>query len=108
MAVQMGVAGAVLLGSDFKAIGVARSLGRRGVPSVVVDALPRAAWFSRYVVDRLRWRGPMDGPAFVDYLLQAGKQRELEGWAISPTADEVVEVVAWHCRNLVAVCRPAT
>jgi D-aspartate ligase len=32
--------GAVVLGSDFKALGVVRSLGRRGVPIVVVDNLP--------------------------------------------------------------------
>jgi predicted ATP-grasp superfamily ATP-dependent carboligase len=106
MAVQMRAPGAVLLGSDFKALGMARSLGRRGVPCVVVDTVPRAAWFSRYVVDRLRWRGAMDGPDFVDFLLRAGKQRGLEGWVLFPTADEIVEVVARHRRELMAFYRP--
>ena len=34
--------GALLLGSDFKALGVARSLARRGIPIALVDDLPRS------------------------------------------------------------------
>src|SRR5947209_1045321 len=44
--------GVIVLGSDFKALGVVRSLGRRGIPSVIIDTLPRSAWFSRYVTKR--------------------------------------------------------
>ena len=35
--------GVVLLGSDFKALAVARSLGRRGVPICLIDNIPRSA-----------------------------------------------------------------
>src|SRR5207302_1500531 len=61
------VPGAVVLGSDFKALGLIRSLGRRGIPCVLVDDLPRAAWFSRFATRRFRWPGAMWGPAFVDF-----------------------------------------
>ena len=86
--------GVVLLGSDFKALGVVRSLGRRGIPSVVVDNHPRSAWFSRYVRHRFAWDGSMEDPAFVDYLLRLAKDYHLEGWVLVPAQDEVVGAVA--------------
>ena len=88
--------GAVLLGSDFKALGVIRSLGRRGAPSVVIDNTPRAAWLSRYVVERHRWDGPMEGERFVEFLLTLGQDPRYAGWLLIPTQDEVVELVARH------------
>src|SRR5579862_2139610 len=86
--------GVVLLGSDFKALGVARSLGRRGIPSVVIDTIPRSAWFSRYVVKRFKWPGQMDENAFVAFLLQIGKLHHLEQWILFPLQDEAVQLVA--------------
>ena len=50
---------AVVLGSDFKALGVVRSLGRKGIRCIVIDSVPRSAWFSRYVVKRIKWQGSM-------------------------------------------------
>jgi len=86
--------GVVLLGSDFKALGVVRSLGQRGIPSIVIDNTPRSAWFSRYVVKRFRWRGHMDDDAFVPFLLSVGKQYHLDQWVLFPTQDEVVQLVS--------------
>jgi predicted ATP-grasp superfamily ATP-dependent carboligase len=87
--------GAILLGSDFKALGVMRSLGRRGIRSVVIDNTPRAAWASRYAVARYRWEnGALDSPAFLNYLLRLGETPRYAGWLLIPTQDEVVELVA--------------
>jgi D-aspartate ligase len=108
MAQQGRSPGALVLGSDFKALGVIRSLGRRGVPCILVDNLPRSAWFSRYVSERHAWQGPMDGAPFVDYLLQIGKQRGLTGWLVFPTQDEVVEMAARYNDQLGAFYRLAT
>jgi predicted ATP-grasp superfamily ATP-dependent carboligase len=88
--------GAVILGSDFKALGVVRSLGRRGIPSVVVDDLPRAAWYSRYVLERYRWQGAMWGPEFLDFLLGLPARGPFQRWVLMPMQDEVVELVARH------------
>ncbi len=88
--------GVVMLGSDFKALGVIRSLGRRGARSVVIDNTPRAAWLSRYAVERRRWHGPMEGERFVEYLLALGEDPRYTGWLLFPTQDEVVELVAKH------------
>ena len=70
--------GAVILGSDFKALAVVRSLGRKGIPSVVIDSVPRSAWYSRYVKERLAWHGAMEGEPFLGFLLGVGKLYGLE------------------------------
>lgn len=51
---QRDILGAIVLGSDFKALGVVRSLGRQGIPSVVIANQRCSAWFSRYVVKRFK------------------------------------------------------
>lgn len=105
---KRNIPGAVVLGSDFKALGVVRSLGRRGIPSVIIDNLPRSAWFSRYVVKRLGWQGPMDTPAFLNYLLRIGKEHHLEQWVLFPGQDEVVELVARNTQQLACIYRLVT
>ena len=97
------VPGAVLLGSDFKALGVARSLGEKGIPSIVVDNKPRSAWFSRYVVKRFQWHSQMDDPEFVSFLLQMGKQHHLEQWVLFPMQDEAVQLVAYNTQQLAQI-----
>lgn len=92
--------GAVVLGSDFKALGVVRSLGKRGIPSAVIDNQPRSAWFSRYVTKRFKWKGDMGGEAFLRFLLSIGKTYRLEQWMLFPLQDEVVEFVARHASQL--------
>ncbi len=92
--------GAIVLGSDFKALGVVRSLGRQGIPSIVIDNLPRSAWFSRYVVKHFLWHGSMDDTAFFDFLLQISQKHSLEQWVLFPMQDEVVEFVARNAHEL--------
>lgn len=92
--------GVVVLGSDYKALGVVRSLGRQRIPCVVVDNLPRSAWFSRYVNKRFRWHGHMDDTAFLHFLLHIAKEHHLEQWVLLPLPDETVELVARHTEEL--------
>ena len=98
----------VVLGSDFKSLGVVRSLGRRGIPSVVIDNTPRSAWFSRYVTKHFLWSGPMDGEKFLHFLLSIGKKHHLEQWVLFPMQDEVVELVARHHEQLAMIYQLAT
>ena len=78
--------GALLLGSDFKALGVARSLGRHGIPSVVVDRVPRSAWYSRYVTKRFLWPEALDDPRLVPFLLDCARTEGLEQLGAHPDA----------------------
>src|SRR5450432_925182 len=100
--------GVLLLGSDFKALGVMRSLGQRGIPCIVIDDNPRSAWFSRYVVKRFLWHGHMDDAAFVPFLLNIGKKYHLEQWVLFPTQDEVVQLVSCNAPLLSQVYRLVT
>jgi len=100
--------GAVVLGSDFKALGVVRSLGRRGIACVVIDNLPRSAWFSRHVVKRFKWHGPMEDADFLNFLLSTGKEHHLEQWVLFPVQDEVVEFVARNTHHLTGMYRLVT
>lgn len=100
--------GIVVIGSDFKALGVIRSLGRRGIPGVVIDNLPRSAWYSRYVKMRLKWTGSMESDEFLTFLLQVAKEQHFERWVLFPLSDEVVEFVARHHQRLAQVYQLVT
>src|SRR5690348_6220157 len=89
----------VVLGSDFKALGVIRSLGRRGIPSVVIDSTPRSAWFSRYVVQRIKCHGTMGNDTFLQFLLNIAKTRHLERSVLFPMQDEAVELIARNAQQ---------
>lgn len=100
--------GAVILGSDFKALGVVRSLGQRGIPCVVIDNQPRSAWFSRYTKKRFHWHHAMSDEQFLHFLLRMGKAYHLEEWVLFPLQDEVVEFVARNATQLAAIYQLAT
>jgi D-aspartate ligase len=97
---RSSVPGIVVLGSDFKALGVVRSLGQRGIPCVLIDNLPRSAWFSRYVTRRIKWNKPLDTPEFVDFLLKIEKEYHLTGWVLFPVQDDAVEIVSRNSARL--------
>jgi len=105
---QQTMPGVVVLGSDFKALGVVRSLGRRGIPSVVIDNTPRSAWFSRYVVKRFKWPTCMEDEKFLSFLLSIGKTYHLEQWVLFPTQDEVVQLIACNTLQLSQIYRLVT
>ena len=100
--------GIIVVGSDFKALGVVRSLGRRGIPSVVIDNIPRSAWFSRYVTKRFMWHGPMNDASFLNFLQKTGKEHHLEQWILFPMQDEVVEFVARNTQQLACLYQLVT
>jgi len=87
--------GALVLGADYRALGVVRSLGRRGVPACVLrePGEPLAA-LSRYAGHHLPWPpgGEEDRVAF---LLRLGRG-DLAGWALVPSSDEAAALVARH------------
>jgi predicted ATP-grasp superfamily ATP-dependent carboligase len=86
--------GAVVLGGDYRALGVVRSLGRHGVPVWVVrqgdDTL---AARSRYAQRHFPWPGDADEDAQVRALARIADQGA-EGWALIPSADETASLVA--------------
>jgi predicted ATP-grasp superfamily ATP-dependent carboligase len=91
--------GALVLGADYRALGVVRSLGRRGVPVWVLKepAEPIAA-LSRYTRRSIAW--PVDGVARIGFLKELARTEGVDGWALIPSADETAALVARHHEEL--------
>lgn len=89
-----GASGALLMGADYRALGIVRSLGRRRVPVWVIKQgghLVAAA--SRYVRRRVPWPDGDDAQK-IDYLLDLSVKNGLKGWALIPTDDYAVNLAS--------------
>ena len=87
--------GAIVLGGDYRGLGIVRSLGRRRVPVRVVTDEHLLASFSRYAERSLPW--PATRPDNeVEPLLELAARHRLERWALFPTGDETVALIARH------------
>jgi D-aspartate ligase len=95
-----GLVGAVVVGGDYQGLGIARSLGRHGVPVCVVDDERSIAGVSRFTSHRLRVPQLRTAAATLDALTTARQQFGLEGWVLYPTRDETVAVFATHREQL--------
>ena len=86
--------GAVVLGADYRALGVVRSLGRHGVPVwVLAERAESLALVSRYARRSMRWpRGGDDERA--PFLRELAISKGLEGWALIPSTDRAAAMLA--------------
>jgi predicted ATP-grasp superfamily ATP-dependent carboligase len=82
--------GAVVMGGDFHGLAIVRSLGRRGVPIVIVDDEYSIGRFSKYATRAVRAPTLRRGKEAVDFLLDLGPKMDLKGWVLFPTRDEHV------------------
>jgi predicted ATP-grasp superfamily ATP-dependent carboligase len=98
--------GALIVGGAHVSIGIARSLGRRGVPVWLManHALPK---FSRYVARRFDWPGA-DHPEGVSSILDVATQHGLDGWVLIATGDQDVRMIAQNHDLLSTHFRVAT
>ncbi|HET8606520.1 MAG TPA: ATP-grasp domain-containing protein [Gaiellaceae bacterium] len=95
--------GALVIGADYRALGVVRSLGRRRVPVWVLRrGDDRLAGLSRYARRTVELR---DGAGF---LLELGREHRLDGWTLFPSSDETAALVARHHAELAARFRLTT
>src|SRR5580765_4926388 len=77
-------AGALVIGGNYRGLGIVRSLGRHGIPVWVLTDEHLLAATSRY--SRRHWPWPATGEAQqLDYLLALGVQYRLDGWLLFPT-----------------------
>jgi D-aspartate ligase len=86
--------GAVVIGGDYQGLGIARSLGRRGVPVCVIDDEISIARASRFVQDTVRVRDLRTEQALLDALALAHGRLGLSGWVLYPTREENVAGIA--------------
>ncbi|MFD7158622.1 ATP-grasp domain-containing protein [Kribbella sp. NPDC059898] len=100
--------GAVVIGGDYQGLGIARSLGRYGVPVVVLDDEHSIGRMSRYVSKYERVGDLRDAGYTVRTLLDAGRRLGLDGWVVYPTREETVAAIAANRDDLLGSFRLVT
>ena len=85
--------GALVIGGDYKSLGVVRSLGRRGIPVwVLTDDHVLAGW-SRYCRRRIAWPECADAER-VAFLTELARDEALDGWTLFPAGEEQAAFIA--------------
>ncbi len=100
--------GAVVIGGDHPGLAIARSLGRRGIPVVVIDDQYAISSFSRYVTRVVRVPDLKHEQATVDAVLEVGQRFGLKDWVLFPTRDENVASFSLHRDRLAEFYRVTT
>jgi D-aspartate ligase len=84
--------GAIIIGGDYRGLGVVRSLGRRGIPVCVLNDEHTLAGLSRFVSCRFKW--PATEAEQLKFLLKLATHCGLAGWTLFPTGDEAAALIA--------------
>jgi D-aspartate ligase len=100
------IPGAAVLGGDYRALSVVRSLGRHGIPVWVFPEQQKIATKSRYALKQIPL--PVDEKHQVEFLLQVAQRHGLDGWTLFPTEDTHAAMLARHKAKLASRFRLAT
>ncbi|HTA24110.1 MAG TPA: hypothetical protein VK763_11290 [Terriglobales bacterium] len=100
--------GAVVIGGEHPGLGIARSLGRRGIPVYVIDDQHSVSKFSKYVTQVVRVKDLRDEQKTVDSVMEVGQRYGLKGWVLFPTRDETVAAFSRHRDRLAEFFRVTT
>ena len=103
-----GKIGAVVIGGDHPGLAVARSLGRRGIPVIILEDQLSISKFSRFVTRVVRVPDLLDEQKTVDSVMEVGRKYELKGWVLFPTRDEHVAAFSIHRDRLSEIFRVTT
>lgn len=97
---RSAAAGALVMGADYRGLGVVRSLGRRDIPVWVLKQSGHLlAATSRYVQRSVAW--PVgDDQEQIDFLLNLGAEHQLKDWVLFPTDDFTVALISRHHKTL--------
>jgi predicted ATP-grasp superfamily ATP-dependent carboligase len=101
----MSTNGALVLGGDYRGLGIVRSLGRRGVAVWVAQDDHWLAGWSRFTRRRLALPSVAEG---IRGLLDLATRERLDGWAIFPTSDITAALIARNHSALSARFRLTT
>ena len=100
--------GALVIGGALGALELVRSLGRRGIPTLLIPAGYWLARSSRYVRGSLP-QAPQESESNpANYLLQLAEDRKLHGWALFPCIDSAVEMISRNHEKLARTFRLTT
>jgi D-aspartate ligase len=85
--------GALVIGGDYKSLGVVRSLGRRGIPVWVLTDEHLLAGWSRYCRRAVPWPAAPEIDQ-VARLLALARENALGGWMLFPGGEEAAALIA--------------
>jgi D-aspartate ligase len=105
---QTAPTGALVVGGEHPGLGVARSLGRRGIPVCVLDDKQAISAFSRYVKSFVRVKDLKNERNTVESVLEVGRRLDLKNWVLFPTRDETVAAFSRHRKELSELFRVTT
>jgi predicted ATP-grasp superfamily ATP-dependent carboligase len=100
--------GAIVIGGEHPGLGIARSLGRRGIPICVIDDQHSVSQFSKYVTRTVRVKDLRDEIKTVESVIEIGQRYGLKGWVLFPTRDETVAAFSRHRDRLADFFRVTT
>ena len=100
--------GAVVIGGEHPGLGIARSLGPRGIPICIIDDQHSISQFSRYATRVVRVKDLRDEKHTVDNVMEIGHRYGLKRWVLFPTRDETVAAFSRHRERLAKFFRVTT
>jgi predicted ATP-grasp superfamily ATP-dependent carboligase/acetyltransferase-like isoleucine patch superfamily enzyme/CelD/BcsL family acetyltransferase involved in cellulose biosynthesis len=86
-------AGAVVIGGDYRGLGIVRSLGRQGIPVWVAQGDDVLAGSSRYATRKLQWPETSEDDQ-IAFLVRLADEHQLQDWALFPTSDHTASLVS--------------
>lgn len=100
--------GALVIGGDHPGLAVARSLGTKGIPVVVIDDQCSISSFSRYVSRVVRVPDLKREQSTIDAIMEVGHRYDLKDWVLFPMRDETVAAFSIHRDRLSKFFRVTT
>jgi D-aspartate ligase len=85
--------GALVVGGDYRGLGIVRSLGRRGIMVWVAQGRDVLAGWSRYAQRRLHWPDGSEADQ-TEFLLRSAEEHGLDGWVLFPTGEDTAYVIS--------------
>jgi D-aspartate ligase len=102
------LAGGLVIGGDYQGLGIARSLGRHGIPVCVIDDETSIARASRFVKGFVRVPDLRSEMSTLEAIALARRKYGLSGWVLYPTREENVVALAANRDALLRDFRVAT
>ncbi|MBT8382396.1 MAG: ATP-grasp domain-containing protein [Ignavibacteria bacterium] len=86
--------GAVIIGSDFQALGAIRSLSEKNVPVFLIEHELGISKFSRFVNRRAKDYSLLSSDSFTDRLIKIAEKENLKDWVLYPNNDEIIKLIS--------------
>jgi predicted ATP-grasp superfamily ATP-dependent carboligase len=71
--------GALITGGDFLGLGVLRTLGRKGIPLILLDHEPSISMYSRFNKKHFKSPHPSEAEDYVNFIVHLAKREGIQG-----------------------------